>query len=195
MPELVKDVATYFGGTDYVNPDKFQEEVNADPTFAGYGNPITAIDVSDGSMTIRFASALDPAAEAIMNSYATQARLGCAKLLKSDAIDARTEELIVTSGFQHVAADPSQWFSTSLNAQSKWHAIMNLGQLGVLTYPVSISAKDESSYDIVDLNDLATMYGELVAAGKAHHDSGKALKDAVYAATTVAEVEAVQDNR
>ena len=43
---------------------------------------------------IHFDAPLDPAAEAIMNAHAAGTRLMCAKLMKHEAIDARTEAFL-----------------------------------------------------------------------------------------------------
>jgi len=124
---------------------------------------------------------------------AVASELDLAKAAKTLEIDLKTEDLITSLGFTH----NGRVFSTSPNAQSKWHAIQIMNLMGQITWPpgLSISDKSETSYEIADSAELSTMYATMVGTGKAHHDSGKALKDAVTAATTVAEVEAIQDNR
>jgi len=129
------------------------------------------------------------------------------KAAKHEAIDSRTEELI-GSGFAHAG----KAFSTSDHAQSKWHAIFNMNQIGQIAFPLAISAQDESSYSIADAADLNTMYVTMVGTGKYHHDTGKALKDAIALITNdggqpdvppnyhneadaIAAVEAIEDAR
>lgn len=142
---------------------------------------VFTFSMKDGIVTGVFDSEPDQAekgaADAKVAEHAFDA-LKRVKLEKDTKFDERTEELIV-QGFQH----NGRLFSTSSNAQSKWHAMFNMNSIGQVSYPLSISDKDELSYDIADSAELITIYGTMVGTGKAHHDSGKALKDTVNAIT------------
>lgn len=149
---------------------------------------------SEGVVTVQLDSEPDQAEkDAVDVAVAAHAEgaLGRVKAKKNDKIDARTEELIVGGGFVH----NGHTFSTSANAQSKWHAIQIMNLMASIVFPLAISTKDEHSYEITSSGELSTMYGTMVATGKQHHDSGKALKDAIDAATTIEDVEAIVDNR
>lgn len=132
-----------------------------------------------------------PMLDAVVSSHVGgPGSLDALKAVRYSEIDKKTEELIV-SGFVY----KGKLISSSHNAQQKWHAILNMGQLGQLTYPLAISAKDESEILLLSYLEVVEAYASMVGTGKSHFDSGKALKDQVLAADTLAEVAAVEDNR
>lgn len=105
--------------------------------------------------------------------------LGRAQLKRAEEFDSRTEKLITESGFSH----NGRVFSSSSNAQSKWHAVQIMNLMGQIGFPLLLSDKDEHSYAVADSAELSLMYATLVGTGKASHDSGKALKDQLDAIT------------
>ena len=65
-----------------------------------------------------------------------------------------------------------------------------------LVFPINWNTKgDEDTYTIADSADLHAFYLTAVGTLRSHLDSGTVLKDAVRAATTIAAVDAVEDNR
>jgi hypothetical protein len=63
-------------------------------------------------------------------------------------------------------------------------------------WPLSLNTKNnKESISIADATEFLTFYGTGVATMRTHHDSGTVIKELVRAATTVAEVDAVVDNR
>lgn len=118
--------------------------------------------------------------------------LAKAKSDKIDAIDARTVELIVT-GFVY----SGQILSLSVEAQSNitnaW-AARNEAWFSS-SYPIEWSTKNGGSISLADATAIDGMYQAAFATKKAHLDSGRALKLQIDAATTLAEVAAVVDNR
>lgn len=112
------------------------------------------------------------------------------KTHRYEEIDGRTEDLIL-AGFSY----GGKVISSSANAQSKWHAIFNMATIGQVTYPLIVSARDETQVSLADAAALYACYGTMVGTGKAHFDSGKVLKDAVLAAADAAAVDAIVDTR
>lgn len=122
------------------------------------------------------------------NNWITVEDLQWYKDQKNDAIDSKTAELI-SSGFTY----DSTVFSLSNEAQKNWIGL-DLAK-GDMTYPVKISTKSDVEYSLVDATAVHNFYLTGVAAKQGHLDSGRALKIQVNDATTVAEVDAVVDNR
>lgn len=124
-------------------------------------------------------------------SHAPMSPLESAKALKIIAIDARTAELI-GNGFVY----NSKNFSLSLSAQAKMIGTHEVKDSPALTYPIRWNTrKDDDAENIPDAATLDAFYLTALGTVRAHLDSGTALKDSVRAATTVAEVDAVVDNR
>jgi hypothetical protein len=118
--------------------------------------------------------------------------LSIQKDIKIKSIDTRTGQLI-GAGYTYA----SKQFSLSANAQ-RWLAGLKAGLdlLQPSDYPLRINTIDDSdNYDIADENDAKALFGTALATVKSRLASGTALKDSVRAATTVAEVAAVEDTR
>ena len=64
----------------------------------------------------------------------------------------------------------------------------------MLTWPVTITTKDDDSYSLVQ-TDLSSFVGTGMAIKQTHLDSGRNLKISVKAATDINGVNAVVDNR
>lgn len=115
--------------------------------------------------------------------------LALAKQAKCKEIDTRTDEL-VGAGFTFGAKQ----FSLSLSAQ--------LTLIGArlsktdLTYPVEWNTIDDGDkHSIANFGELDTFFLTALGTVRAHLDSGTSLKDQCRAATTIAELDAVVDNR
>ena len=126
----------------------------------------------------------------VMDSHTIDA-LAEAKLVKIAAIDSRTDQLIA-NGFTYSGVQ----FSLSANAQMKMVGTHEVKDDPALVYPLRWNSLDDSDY--VDLPDAAALHAfYLTGLGtmRVLVDGGTVLKDAVRAATTIAEVDAVVDNR
>lgn len=106
-----------------------------------------------------------------------------------DKVDNKTGKLI-SQGFTYNA----KVFSLSENAQNNLLGTYSAKDL--LTYPFSWSVKDDSEViQITDATEMATFFMTALGAKKAHQDSGTVLKQSVAACTTIAQLEAIVDNR
>lgn len=105
-------------------------------------------------------------------------------------IDARTVELI-GEGFTY----DGETFSLSAAAQSNWLRIMTWKLAGTLTFPLTVSTKDNNTYIIADAAAFDAFYSAVNAAVTGHVGSGQAQKAIVMAMTTLAEVQAYVDPR
>lgn len=115
------------------------------------------------------------------------------KQAKIDAIDARTSELIM-AGFPF----DGQNFSMSEAAQRNWTGMGTVLALGLLPFPLPISTVDEGTYILNDQAHCLQFLGAymLYQAHPAYPlSAGRVLKAQVNAATTKAEVDAVEDTR
>lgn len=106
-------------------------------------------------------------------------------------IDTHTDVLIAL-GFTYA----SKQFSLSLPAQSKMMGTHQIKDDLALVYPINWNTIDDLDvYAITGAADLDAFYLTGLGTIRAHLDGGTTLKSAVRAATTVATVQAVTDNR
>lgn len=181
---VTRSLSTYF--PDGVDLPTIKESLSSNADFNGcVANATDLVFYFDVDVQQSHIDAVDSA----VSSYD---HLDFLKLEKSIEIDAKTDGLI-DAGYEYPPAS-GKIFSLSMENQ------MNLVGTDVLssdlTYPIRWNTIDDTDYhDVNDATDLHTML--LVASGvkKAHVDSGTALKDSVRAATTIAELEAIVDNR
>ena len=113
---------------------------------------------------------------------------------KNHQIDERTTDLI-NQGFQF---PPTTGFIFSLSpmAQTSLLGLESAADNPAFVYPVSWnSIDDENVFSIPDAATAHAFYLTALGTIRAWKDSGTAIKDQVRAATTPAEVAAVQDNR
>ena len=106
------------------------------------------------------------------------------------AIDDKTRQLI-SAGFSF----GGKTFSLSNSAQNNWQALQSSSDQSRLTFPVAVSTIDGGEFSIADAAQMLLFSGTSLATGKAHYDSGRALRLQVTAATTKAGVDAVADDR
>ena len=115
--------------------------------------------------------------------------LASAKAEKIRLVDARTDELI-DDGFPY----DGQMFSLSEQAQLKLLGAV-IGSAS-LTYPVEWNNIDDTGTTLLDdAAEVNVFYGTAMLTVEAHLATGTALKNAINACTTVAEVDAIQDTR
>lgn len=113
------------------------------------------------------------------------------KRAKVNAIDERTDALIA-SGFSFA----SKQFSLSLFSQNKIIGTHQIKDDAALVYPIRWNTlDDEDAIEIADATQLDGFYKTALGTIRARLDSGTALKDQVRAATTIADVIGVVDNR
>ena len=110
-----------------------------------------------------------------------------AQLSKIQAIDFRTVQLI-SVGFTYDGKE----FSLSTNAQVNWIGMKTLESL--ISWPLNITTKKDNQHSLPQ-TELNTFVGTAKGVVQSHLDSGRALKVATNACTTVAEVDAIVDNR
>lgn len=113
------------------------------------------------------------------------------KKRKFGRIDIRTQNLI-REGFVF----DSTTFSLSHAAQLNWESIHSNKDLydSQGYFPMGISTKDNGEYSLTYAN-VTPFYLTAVGVVKAIYDGGRALKLQVSAATTIEEVEAIEDTR
>ena len=87
-------------------------------------------------------------------------------------------------------------FSLSEKAQTNILALYSTKDDPHLIYPILFNTKDDlDTFVVVDANEISNMYFTALATKKAHLDSGTVLKDQIRNAVTIAEIDAIQDNR
>jgi hypothetical protein len=113
------------------------------------------------------------------------------KEIRKQEIDTKTGELI-SVGYEYPASS-GKFFSISANSQSNLHA-MRADPASFIG--IKWMTKDDSDFHtIVDANDALALYGAAFGMVSTHKMSGAELKIQVTAATTIAEVDAIIDNR
>lgn len=126
-----------------------------------------------------------------ISHYGTTLQLTEQKANKTIAIDARTDVLIA-AGFTY----SGKQFSLTLTAQAKITGALQVKSDPGMVYPISLNTIDDLDvYSVPDAADLSSLYLAGFLGMRKHVDSGTALKDAVRAASTQAELDAVVDTR
>lgn len=118
---------------------------------------------------------------------ASHGDLATRKVTKRKQIDIRTVELI-SQGFTF----DSKQFSLSIPAQINWSSIRE-NKLDY-SWPVRITTIDDENY-YLSLLDVDSFWIAARDEVQSHYDSGAELKEQVGLATTIEEVEAVEDDR
>ncbi len=119
------------------------------------------------------------------------ADLVAAKHAKIQAIDDKTSQM-VTAG---VTVATGKVISTSLPATQNLQNLWIGFQQGIVTLPKAISTQDGGTYTITDNADLIRIAGVLRDFQLTILEGGQSLRAQVLACTSIAEVEAVEDNR
>lgn len=110
-----------------------------------------------------------------------------AKKGRLSEVDTKTVQLI-SGGFTF---DGNQ-FSLSQAAQINWVGLKSLKSL--MAWPVNITTLNDGEYALAQAN-LDSFIGTGKFVVQSHLDSGRALKSQILATTTIAELDAVEDNR
>jgi hypothetical protein len=182
--EKTYDHATYF--PDGVVYEVIRDEANTLPGILGVVNL---------GVMLRFTFSNTPdqttldALELIVTGYIHLDQMKKAKTLQ---IQDKSAALMGT-GFEYPASS-GKFFALSQENQINMIAV-NVFQANV-TWPVRWNTLDGlGTHDVVDSTDMATMALTAVGTKRAIVDSGTALLDAVRDAQTVADLDAVVDNR
>jgi hypothetical protein len=173
--------------------DKYKVYCETDGWVEVIASAVPTVCPIDGGHTLRAGSAtvIERDIKENIDNIATELSLENYKLLKHNAIDRRTGELI-GQGFSYA----TKQFSLSPGAQTNILALDNTKDDPALTYPIKYNNIDDTdTYEVVDAADLHNMYLTALATKKGHLDSGTVLKDQVRAAVDEAGVDAVVDNR
>lgn len=115
------------------------------------------------------------------------------KSAKKLMIDIKTS-ILIKSGFPHDGC----YFSMSDAAQRNWCALAAAKANGLIAYPFAISTADESSYTVADATALTMFlisYLTYQTNPQSPLASGRTLKALVESCETIAEVNAIEDNR
>jgi hypothetical protein len=109
-------------------------------------------------------------------------------------INARTEELIETNGFEYPPASGT-YFALDAGARENWSGMIEADDRSLLTFPQTVGTKDFDDYSIADATALANLYATALGTVKAQREAGQALRKQIRDATTRAAVDAVVDSR
>lgn len=170
-----------------VDMTSLSEEISATTHVVGFDG----LEVNGDNLSIIGASINNEIGlDQVVNSHSGISLDNCKKM-KFESIDNRTAELIA-EGFLYA----SKTFSLSSSAQTNILALDNSRLDPAITYPIKYNTIDDNDvYELIDADDVHSMYLTALAVKKGHLDSGTALKDQVRAATTNEECDAVVDNR
>lgn len=147
--------------------------------------------VTDQSAKIYFQDPdLDAAEEVSLANVIAAHPLVATKQAKFVAIDQKTQRQLIPAGFYWEGSV----MSLSPNAQRTWLGML-VGK-DLATYPMVVnSLDDKSTVEIGDAVEVTLFYQAAMNAVRFALDSGTTLKDQVRAAATIADVDAVVDNR
>lgn len=162
-----------------------------DQALRAAGIPIIGVSGDPPNATIRFADEATQQQRDDADAIQAAFPLVQAKRRAIDAIDARSQELLM-AGLE--VADGVH-ISTSLAAQQNLTQLLVAYQAGLPVLPRKITTLEGGEYTIADADDLlriGAMWDELSARVL---DAGRGLKIAVLAAATVEDVAAIVDER
>jgi hypothetical protein len=150
---------------------------------------------ADGnSVDVEMTPDLDGAEQAILDTLISDHKadeLAYMKTKRAAEVDALTDELIKAG-----MSFGGKVFSLSPAAQLKMVAAYVTRNDPAFTFPVVWNTIDDlDTFSIDDAQDMSNFYLTGIGTVRAHLDSGTTIKDAIRAATTVAELDAVEDNR
>lgn len=117
--------------------------------------------------------------------------LTAARLEKIEQIDNKTHNLLVSG----IEVAEGKTISTSERAHANLQDLMLTVISGVAVFPQRVSTIDNSSYTITDYEDFHRIVGLIQARKLSILNSGIDLKALVNNATTVEEIESIDDNR
>lgn len=112
---------------------------------------------------------------------------------KAARILARTAELQAL-GFEFPPGS-GQRFSLTQEASNYWVSMMVAAGAGLLQYPVNAGIMGDGTYALADASAVATFCAAALDRGRALVEGEADLKRQVYAATTIAALDAVTDGR
>lgn len=151
--------------------------------------------LATGEKTTLDGDATPPAVGSLLGDHAgAVSELDQSKAAKAAAIDGRTRDLIA-EGFEYPSAS-GVYFSLSTKGQASLLGLEAARDDPAFTYPVNWNSKnDKAKQALADTTSAHGFFMTALGTVRGHLDGGTALKDDVRAAATVAEVDAILDNR
>ena len=178
-----------------VSPKQLHHEIAALglPGFTGVSVQ-KYIDVHIDPLTEAQKSSLDAAIsahEGTQGAAAIAEALTAAKAAKVAVIEQRTQQ-IIELGFSYAG----KVFSLSESAQRKISGFQTAIVSGIAPFPQQWSTLDNLDFvSLADATEATQFFGQALGTVAAIENSGNALKSQASAATTIAELDAVEDNR
>lgn len=141
---------------------------------------------------ISFADVLSPADKTTLDKIVALHPLTKVKAARYEEVDVQTVALI-DGGFPY----NSQIFSLSIPSQITMLGLDAVRNDPAFVFPVNLNVKDDTTdpFVVPDAPTAHDMFMTAVATYRGYKDAGTALKNQIRAAQTVADVNAVVDNR
>jgi len=114
-----------------------------------------------------------------------------ARLGRLQSVD-RVTQVVLSRGFTHAG----KAFSLSLPAQANWNRMAAQHAAGKLSFPTDkVSLANGQRHTFADANEYEAFEDACTTAVEAALEAGRTLRDQLYAASTVEELDAVVDDR
>ena len=126
----------------------------------------------------------------LLEEAAMPESLASVKATKSAAIDARTEDLL-DAGFSF----GGKQFTLARLSQTVWLGLAIGAQSGMLSYPISVGALDNTMLVLADASAVGAFAATALLRGQEIVEGGATLRAAVAACETLEAVAAVEDSR
>lgn len=123
--------------------------------------------------------------------YTPEELLQKAKDAKIVEIDDKSNDVLLPQGFEYDGLS----FDMCSEAQTRWAEMLNANTAGILQYPVAVYGLTYEHRDLADSAAVVTFISVYMVARETILAPGRTLKAQVNACTTVAEVDAIVDNR
>ena len=141
-------------------------------------------------LKIIFTNTLDAGDKIILDEIVDSNELKRLKKAKMAAIDVKTEKIITITGFDF----GGEHFDLEIIDQINYMGVH--GGRDNLTYPFELpNASYTARHALQNSAEVHSFYMTAVGTVKAIREGGWTLKESIVACTTVAEVEAIEDNR
>jgi hypothetical protein len=108
------------------------------------------------------------------------------------AIDAKTQSLLA-AGFSYTNSGGTGTFDVTPPSQTIWLGLML--SAAMQTYPLAIGTTANTLFNLLSAADVQAWYAAGVTRVQTIMSGGVSLKAQIQAATSVADVQAIQDNR
>lgn len=158
------------------------------------GIPITGIlGQEDGSIRVLYGAEATSDQIAQGDAIAATVPLQQAKVAATTAVDAKTTALLA-AGFAYTTADAIvNHFDLSDGIRADWAQMANIAAM--LTYPFAVGTVDNKSVALVSVADVQDFFAVGLQRYLAIRQGGIDLKARIAAATSIAAVNAITDDR